>query len=387
MPGTVRIGSIAGIDIDIHASWLIILALLTVSLATGWLPEASPGQSTTAYWVVGFIASLLLFVSVLLHELAHSLVARQRGLPVHTITLFIFGGVSNIEQEPKNPGVEFQMAVVGPLTSLIIGVAGFLIVGLFLGTGTLLAGVLFYLGFTNIVLAIFNLLPGFPLDGGRVLRSIVWKITGNMRKATRVAAITGQILAYLFIFLGIWVFFSESLLDGIWLGFTGWFLLNAAQAAHAQASLESVLRGAPVSSVMNPSPTTVPANISLRQVVDSYFLPTALRAAPVVQVEQLVGLITLGDIWRIPREQWEHVPVSQVMVPLNRLHVVSPQQLVSDLLPLIAGHDVNQVPVVDSGRLVGIVTRDAIVQYLHRRQSPDADRPIDAVQGHLRPAA
>src|SRR5437016_400663 len=304
MPGSFRIGKIAGIDIDINVSWIIILVLLTVSLATGWFPQLYPGWSSGTYWVVGLISALLLFVSVLLHELAHSLVARQRGLPVKNITLFIFGGVSNIEQEPKSPGIEFQMAVVGPLTSLVIGFVCFLLQLPLRGSNSPLEGILFYLAVTNVLLGVFNLIPGFPLDGGRVLRSIVWRITGSMRQATRVASITGQIIAYLFILLGIWLFFTGNILNGIWLGFIGWFLLSAAQAAHAQVMLESVVRGVTVGEVMNPKPATVPANISLQQLVDAYFLPGGLRYALVTQGEQLVGLMTLSDIRHVPREQW-----------------------------------------------------------------------------------
>jgi Zn-dependent protease/predicted transcriptional regulator len=383
MPGTFRIGKIAGIDIDIHVSWIIILVLLTVSLATGWFPQLYPGWSTATYWVVSLIASLLLFVSVLLHELAHSLVARRRGLPVKNITLFIFGGVSNIEQEPKSPGIEFQMAVVGPLTSLVIGFVCFLLQLPLRGSNSPLEGILFYLAVTNVLLGVFNLIPGFPLDGGRVLRSIVWRITGSMRQATRVASITGQIIAYLFILLGIWLFFTGNILNGIWLGFIGWFLLSAAQSANAQVMLESVLRGVTVGEVMNPKPATVPANISLQQLVDAYFLPGGLRYALVMQGEQLVGLMTLSDIRHVPREQWAQISVSDAMIPLERLHVVSPQQPLSDVLPLMAGRDVNQLPVVQNGALVGIVSRDAIVHYLEVRRSLGVENPKNDAQNQL----
>src|SRR5437773_892797 len=228
MPGSFRIGKIAGIDIDINGSWMIILILLTVSLATGWFPQLYPGWSTATYWITSFISSLLLFVSVLLHELAHSFVARRRGLPVKNITLFVFGGVSNIEKEPGSPGVEFQMAVVGPLTSLLIGGLAYLLF-LLLGQNTSpLAAILAYLAFANVLLGIFNLIPGFPLDGGRVLRSIVWKMSGNLRKATRVVTIVGEIIAYLFILVGIWLFFNGNVIDGLWIGFIGWFLLSSA---------------------------------------------------------------------------------------------------------------------------------------------------------------
>src|SRR6266566_4761809 len=387
MPGSFRIGKIAGIDIDINVSWIIIVVLLTVSLATGWFPQLYPGWSTATYWLIAFLSSLLLFVSVLLHELAHSLVARRRGLPVKSITLFIFGGVSNIEREPKSPGVEFQMAVVGPLTSLLIGAVCFLLQLPLRGSNSPLEGILFYLAVTNILLGVFNLIPVFPLDGGRVLRSIVWKLTGNMRQATRVASLTGQFIAYLFILLGIWIFFAGGILDGIWFGFIGWFLLSAAQSANAQVMLTSVLRGVTVAEVMHPKPTTVPADISLQQLVDAYFLPGGLRYALVMQADHLVGLITLSDIRHIPRDQWGQVPVSQAMIPLARLHVATPQQSLSDVLPLMAGRDVNQLPVLENGALVGILSRDAIVQYLEVRRGLGVDTSKSDAENQLHNAA
>jgi Zn-dependent protease len=344
--------------------------LLAVSLATGWFPQLYPGWSTTIYWLIALLSSLLLFVSVLLHELAHSLVARRRGLPVKSITLFIFGGVSNIEREPTSPGIEFQLAFVGPLTSLVLGTICFLLQLPLRGSNSPLEGILYYLAVTNILLGIFNLIPGFPLDGGRVLHSIVWKLTGDLRQATRVASLTGQVIAYLFILFGVWLFFAGDILNGIWFGFIGWFLLSAAQSAKAQGMLTSVLSGVTVGEVMNPKPAaTVPADISLQHLVDASFLPYGLRYALVMQGEKLVGLMTLSDIRHIPRDQWGQVPVSQAMIPLARLHVATPQQSLSDVLPLLAGRDVNQLPVVDNGALVGILSRDGIVQYLEVRRS------------------
>src|SRR5438477_5082581 len=278
MPGSFRIFRIAGIDINIHISWLIILVFLTFSLATGWFPITYPGSSTTTYYLLGFIASILLFVSVLLHELAHSFVARSRGLQVKSIVLFIFGGVSNIEQEPQTPGIEFSMAFVGPLVSLLIGVVCYGLWLLVRGTHSLIVPILSYLAVTNILLGIFNLLPGFPLDGGRVLRSIIWKATGNFQTATNVATFVGQAFAYLFIILGILQFFAGNGFGGLIIIFTGWFLLNAAQSARTQSTLDTAFRGVTVGQVMNTHTMTVPANISLQRLVDDYFLPQGLRS-------------------------------------------------------------------------------------------------------------
>jgi Zn-dependent protease/CBS domain-containing protein len=369
MPGSLRIGKIFGIDIYIHISWVIIIVLLTWSLAVGLFPALYHGASIITYWILGFIAAVLLFASVLLHELAHSIVARARGLSVKNITLFFFGGVSNIEKEPGSPGAEFQMAVVGPLTSFLIGVLAFLLLFLLGQYSSPLAAILWYLGFANILLGVFNLIPGFPLDGGRILRSIIWKIDGNLRRATRIVTIIGEIIAYLFILVGIWLFFVGYLIDGLCIGIIGWFLLISAQAANSEAMLQSVFRGVTVSEVMNTSPTTVPANISLQKLVDEFFLPLGLRSALVTQGDRLAGLITLSDIRHVPREEWGQTPVGLAMIPRDRLHIVSPQQSLNDVLPLMAGRDVNQLPVVQDERLVGVLSRDAIVRYLEIRRS------------------
>lgn len=374
MAGSIRIFRIAGIDIYINFSWIIILVFLTFSLATGWFPTLYPGWSSATYWVVSFIASILLFVSVLLHELAHSFVARARGLPVKSIVLFIFGGVSNIEREPGSPGVEFQMAFVGPLTSLVIGGVCFLLMLPLRGSNSPVAAILGYLAVTNILLGIFNLIPGFPLDGGRVLRSIVWRISGNLRTATRVATVVGQIIAYLFILIGIFFFFTGDVLDGIWLGFVGWFLLSSAQSAGTQTIMQTSFQGVTVSQIMNTSPVTVPANISLQRLVHEYFIPQGLRSAPVMQGDQLAGLVTLSDIRHVPQEQWPQTPVGYVMIPLDRLHTIAPDQQLNDVLPLMTGRDVNQLPVVSDGRLVGILSRDAIMRFLEVRRDQHLDR-------------
>ncbi len=369
MPGSFRIGKIAGIEVSIHVSWLLIVVLLTWSFATGWFPALSPGWTPFAYWSIGLLATLLLFVSVLAHELAHSLVARARGLPVKNITLFIFGGVSNIEQEPKSPGVEFQMAFVGPLTSLLIGGLAYLLLFLIKGGTSPLAAILGTLAVLNVLLGIFNLVPAFPLDGGRVLRSIVWKISGNVRTATRVATLSGQGIAYLLILAGFYLIFGGDILNGIWFGLIGWFLLSGAQSANSQSMLETMLKGIKVGEVMNTNPATTPANISLQKLVDELLLPHGWRNAIVIQGEQPAGLITLADIRHIARDEWGQTPVGHAMIPVARLHIVSSQQSLNEVLPLMVERDVNQLPVVEDGRLVGVLSREDIVRFLEIRRS------------------
>lgn len=387
MHGSLHLGKIAGISLDIHASWLIILVLLTVSLATGWFPAAIPGLSQATYWILGFIATLLLFASVLAHELAHSLVARMRGLPVKSITLFIFGGVSNLEKEAPTPGAEFQITSVGPLTSLLIAVVCWFIHQGLLGVSRPIAALFGYLAITNALLAVFNLIPGFPLDGGRVLRSILWKISGNRRKATLWATRAGQGIAWLFILVGIWLFFTGNFLDGLWLGFIGWFLFTTAQAANGQVQMESLFGRATVGEFMNPAPVTVAPDLSVRQLVEAYLLPYGLRAVPVVEGGQLVGLMSLTDIRRLPRAQWEQVTVGQAMVPRQRLHMATPRQPLSDVVTLMSRYSIHQVPVVLGERLVGMVSRDAIVRFLEVRRGLGLQEAEQEADEQLRPAS
>ncbi len=369
MPGSLRLGKIAGIEIYAHLSWFIILVLLTWSLAQDWFAQLFPGWATTTYWIAAFISALLLFVCVLAHELAHALIAGASGLTVRNITLFIFGGVATIEEEVKRPGVEFRVAIAGPIASLLLAVIAFLLAWPLRGSGASAEAVLDYLAVSNLVVGAFNLLPGFPLDGGRILRSIIWKATGNFKKATRIASLVGQTFAYLFILLGIVEFFTGNFFIGLWIAFIGWFLLSAAQSARTQVELQSTLQGVTVGQVMNPRPEAVPANISLQKLVDEYFLPLGLRSAPVTQGEYLAGLITLTDIVRVARERWSYTPVGHVMRGLQQVHVATPEQPLQAVLQMMDTQDINQVPVVADGRLVGLLSRESIIRYLQVRRS------------------
>jgi CBS domain-containing protein len=261
------------------------------------------------------------------------------------------------------------MAFVGPLVSLLIGALSYVLSLLLRAGNSPLEAILLYLAVSNILLGVFNLLPGFPLDGGRVLHSIIWKITGNAQTATRVATFVGQALAYLIILWGIFQFFSGSAFAGLIIIFTGWFLLNAAQSARTQSTFESVFRGVTVGQVMNTNIVTVPANISLQRLVDEYFLPHGLSSAFVMQGDFLAGLITLAEIRHVPRDQWAQTPVGFAMIPIERLHVLSPQQNMREALSQLDGHEAGQLPVVQDGRLLGVLNRDAIMRSLAIRQS------------------
>lgn len=373
MRTSLYLGSIAGIRIEVNFSWLIIFALMTFSLATLWFPQTVSGQPVALYWITAVVAVLLLFASVLAHELAHSIVAKSRGMPVKSITLFIFGGVSNIEREPQSPGAEFQMAFVGPLTSLIIGGVSLglaLILANITGVPPLLTSLVGYLGWINLALGVFNLIPGFPMDGGRVLRSMIWKATGSLQRATQWAANIGQGIAYLMMLVGVWLFFAGFPLDGLWVGFIGLFLLYAAQSEINQMRLESSVAGVKVGDVMTATPVVSPY-LSAQQFVDEHLLRTGQRAMPVVDdVEggRLLGIVTLRDVRRLPREQWATTPIGQIMTPLAQLKTVDASQPLAEALPLITQAGVNQLPVVRDGRLVGILGLEAIIERMQVRQ-------------------
>ena len=375
MRTSLHLGSIAGIRIDVNFSWLIIFALLTFTLATGVFPGAALGYSTLSYWVAAVIAVLLFFASVLAHELAHSLVARSFGMPVKSITLFIFGGVSNIEREPQSAGDEFKMAFVGPFTSLVIG-AALLLFSFLLGNvaamPSLIVMVVFYLGFANVVIGIFNLIPGFPMDGGRVLRAAIWQATGSLERATRWAANIGQGVAYLMMLIGVWLFFVGYTLDGLWVGFIGLFLLQASQAELMQTQLQSSVEGVSVGEMMTEAPSAVIPTLSVQQLVDEYLLRTGQRATPVIddfESQRLIGIVTLRDVRALDRRMWPFTPVVQIMTPLAQLKIVRANQLLSEALPLITAAGVNQLPVVSDGRIVGLLGLEAIVERLQTRRA------------------
>jgi Zn-dependent protease/CBS domain-containing protein len=381
----IRIGRIAGINITVDWSWLFIFLLVTWDLAAGLFPSLHPDWNPPMNIGMGLVAALLFFASVLAHELAHSIVARARGLPVKRITLFFFGGVSNIEREPPSALTEFLMAIVGPLTSLVLGLA-------FTLWGTLRAGISFpprtslvqmlsgldplttlllWLGPVNLILAVFNMVPGFPLDGGRVLRSILWAASGNLHRATRWAAVIGQTVAWAFILAGIAMafgiqipFFGTGLISGLWLAFIGWFLLSAAAQSYQQVVVEDMLEGVRVSRLMHSSTPTVTPVMMVGDLVYHYMLGTDERAFPVLENDRLVGLVCLEDVRKVPREDWDKIPVSQIMTPSQELKVVTPQEDAAQALQVLNERDVRQVPVVQDGHLVGMLRRRDILRWL-----------------------
>ncbi len=373
--GVFRIVRVGGIDIKAHWSWLLVFLLVTFYLAVGQFPRDMPGESGVTYWILGFVAAILFFISVLLHELSHSFVARARGLKVRDIVLFIFGGVSNIEGEAKKAGDEFLIAFVGPLTSLILAAIFFGLEQVVsppvhkVGAGA--AAVLGYLAYINFVLALFNLIPGFPLDGGRVLRSIIWAVNHNFQSATRIAGVIGQLVAYIFIFLGLYTSFFLGDPSGLWLAFIGWFLLNAAQQSVASVIVRDTMRGITVGQVMEPAPPAAIPYMTIAHLLSQFILPYNLRAVPVVdqQEKRVVGIVTLGDTKDVPQDEWGAMQVGNVMTGLDKLRVVGPKDSLDHALQLLTEGDFHQLPVVDpSGQLLGILNRSHLLRWLQIRE-------------------
>jgi Zn-dependent protease/CBS domain-containing protein len=364
-----RLFRIAGIDVGIHISWLIIFFLVTWSLATGYYPLVLPEIDPTTAWILGVIASLLLFTSVLIHELAHSLVARAQGLEARSITLFLFGGVSNLGAESPRPRVEFLVAVVGPLTSFVLAAIAF--AGTALITEPMAQATLGYLTFINILLGAFNLIPGFPLDGGRVFRSIVWQATGSLRRATEVAARAGQLVAYGFFILGLFIAFTGNWLGGIWMAAIGWFLHSAASGSAEQVKVEQVLRRTRVGHMLRPDTRGISPDASIAELIDRHLLPLNRRAMPVMDGDRVIGIVTLGDIREVPVEDRASTPVHKVMTGGSNgsLTSITPNESLATALEKLMQGDFEQLPVLEDGRLVGMVTRADLIRQFELRET------------------
>ncbi len=371
MRASISLGRIAGIPIGLHYSWLIIAGLITLSLSAHF-HATDPDWSGALVWFSAVTTALLFFATLLAHELSHAIVARRRGLPVRSITLFALGGVTSMEAEPASARVEFWMAIAGPLTSLAIGLVclavasaiGWHVTG---GASGPLAAILGWLGSINVVLAGFNLIPGYPLDGGRVLRSVLWGMSGSLERATRDAARVGQVVAGIFIALGILRFFAGAGVGGLWIAFIGWFLLDAARTSEAEVALTASLRGVQAADVMTRDCDTVPAGTTLESFVD-LVLHTGRRCYLVTGEDgEIRGLITPQEVRRVERDRWPTARVGGAMRPLSDLKTVDPATPVSDVLRLMSREDVNQVPVVANGRLAGVITRAHLLQLIQAR--------------------
>lgn len=372
MGGTFRAGSILGFDILLHWSWLIILGLLTWSLASAYLPGVEPGWTSGQRWAIGFGASLLLFGSVLAHELAHAVVARRRGHPVEHITLHLLGGVSSLGHEPRTARDEFWIAIVGPLTSfaLATGFFGVWVLGIALDAGPL-ATVAGYLTSANLMLGLFNMLPGFPLDGGRVLRSAVWGVKRDMLAATRVAGIAGRVVAGLMVAGGLALALTGGIFNGLWLVMIGWFLWNAAAATYQQQLVETSLGGLDVGALADRDVPRVPPDLSLQDLARDYVLGRneyAFFVAPTDDAE-IMGMVTLGDLRAAPRDLWGSTSVYRAMTPRSSLPVLDAGMGAMDALQVMSRHNLGLLPVVSGRRVIGVLNRAALLRAIQFRGS------------------
>lgn len=367
MGTSVKLGKILGIPFGINYSWLIIFAVLTSILSVSFFPSRFPAWPVEAYWLISLAASLIFFGSIVAHELAHSVVSIATGVPVVGITLFIFGGVAQIEREATRPRNEFLVAVAGPLASLVIGV---LFYALSLVTHSLseaLSAMSYWLGISNLALAAFNLLPGFPLDGGRALRAIIWSLNGSFLTATRIASICGRICGYGFVLVGLLYILNGAIPDGIWLGVVGWFLDNTANASFRQAATRHGLQGITARDLMSSDFPRISSSLSIGRLVQEHLLRSPQRTYLVAEGEILLGLVSPQGIKRVPRGEWDTTAVRKVMVPLADLKKASTTEDAVSLLDRMDELNLAQLPVEEEGQIVGLVRRDSLLQLIRTR--------------------
>lgn len=366
----IKVGRIGGIRVGLHYSWFLIAALIAFSLAAHFRAMRL-GWSNQLIWGVAIVTAVLFFVALILHELAHSLVAKSRGLNVRAITLFALGGVSEIDSESPDAGTEFWIAIVGPITSAIIGIVCLSAARLsgWISSSestSIIVPVLLWLGYINLGLAVFNMIPGYPLDGGRVLRSVFWWITGSATRATRWASQVGQVAAFFFIAFGLYHFFTGASFDGLWLAFVGWFLMDAARSSYSQFDVTAGLQGRTVAELMARDCPNVPAYLSLRDFVDEYLLPSTSKCYFVTLDNAVVGLARAVDVRSIPREEWIRTSVQTIMRPLHHLHSVPPQMPVMKAIGLMQRENINELPVVSDGTLVGVFSQRPLTLFVQK---------------------
>src|SRR6266567_2193019 len=371
MKAQIKLFRIFGIQIGLHYSWLLIAVLIVLSLA-GQFAATNPQWSPNIIWGVSILTTLLFFAAIVVHELSHAAIAKARGLPVRSITLFALGGFAQIEKEASDAKTEFWMGIAGPITSALIGL---ICLGIAAGLGwnpsyhhqSPWAAMLGWLGVINLALAVFNMVPGFPLDGGRVLRASIWWITGDASRATRIAAGIGQSIAFAFIIVGLFRFFNGAGFGGLWLTFIGWFLLDAARSSYAQFETIERLRGVRVRDVMTNDLPVVDENTNLQTFVNDHLLRSGKRCFIVEENGRVAGIVTTHEVKDVDREKWSQLTVRDVMLPLTKLHAVRPSTSLTEVLETMGREDVNQLPVMSNNHLAGIVSRGHILRLLRTR--------------------
>jgi len=368
--GAFSLGKVLGIPVFVDYSWLLIFFLVTLTISQDFAQE-HPMWSPAQHWFAGVLTSILFFVCVFLHEMSHCLVARRFGIPVLSITLFIFGGVAQLREEPRKPLHEFLIAIAGPLASVILGVGFFLLSTVTPASGKnpwILQVSFVWLAHINWMLATFNMIPGFPLDGGRVLRSVVWAVSGRFDQATRIAAGFGSFIAYFFIATGIYVaFFRQLFIQGLWTTFIGWFLLMAARSSVVQLATRRVFASLKVADVLEEIPMRVSPAMSVQALVDGPILQHGFVAFIVEDDGILRGMVTLQEVKAMPREEWPNTPLQTIMIPAGDLVVVEPSISLLTVMGAMDERGISQMPVVEEDRVVGIVTREGLLRVLRNQ--------------------
>jgi Zn-dependent protease len=347
-----------GFSVRVDASWILVAILIVWSLASGLFPHYYPNLSSGTYWWMGLLGALGLFVSIVLHEFAHSWVARRCGLNMRGITLFIFGGVAHMDDEPPSPGTEFWIAIAGPIASALIAAASF---GLWLFSGRMgwsvpMGAVFWYLGFINTVLVVFNLVPAFPLDGGRILRSLLWQTTGSLRKATQISSFIGSAFGLLLIVLGVLQFIGGNFIGGMWWFLLGMFLRGAASMSYEQVLIRRALQGEPIRRFVQPDVRTVTPSTSVQQFVDDYIYRYPFKMFPVVTDDQLVGCVRTGRVKELPRDEWANHQIREIVEPCSEQNMIEPQADALKALSKMQRVGNSGLMVVDGGRLEGIIS-------------------------------
>jgi Zn-dependent protease/predicted transcriptional regulator len=357
-----------GFRVRVDASWLIIAALVTWSLAEGFFPQIAPELGAGRYWIMAVAGTIILFLSIIAHEFAHALVARRFGIPMRGITLFIFGGVAEMDDEPPSAKAELSMAIAGPIMSVLISALFFVLamMGGIAGVGEEVVAVFWYLAIINLMLVIFNMLPAFPLDGGRVTRSLLWMWKGNLRSATRIASYMGSFFGIALIVLGIVTVF-RSPIAGIWWFLIGMFLRNAATMSYRNVLVRETLQGEPVTRVMRPDPVTVSRSLPVSELVENYIYKFHYKMFPVVEDDRLIGCVTTREVKELGREEWDRQTVGAIAQQCGESNTVSPTTDAMDALTMMGRNNISRLMVVDDGRLVGIVTSKDLMKFLQRK--------------------
>jgi len=367
--------TVLGIPIEINYSWFIIFFLVTWTLAQNYFPIALPHSSPLVCWIISVIAAMFFFLSLLAHELSHSIVAVKNKLPISGITLFVFGGVAHMTKEPETPAIEFKMAAAGPLCSFAISLLFFVLTQLLYSLKFPMAIVVAtdYLSFINLMVGIFNLIPGFPLDGGRILRAALWSLFGDIKKATQIASAFGKGFAYFLMGLGFFYLISGAVLSGIWFIFIGFFLRDAASASYQQVAFKKYLSGVKVRDIMTKNVVTVNGDLTLLSIVDDYFFKYRFTSIPVVTDDgEIKGIVTIHCVKDVPRDRWADTNVLKAMIPIKGDLVVSPRTDILEALSQMAGNGVGRLLVTQDGKLIGIISQRDVIRLFEVREDLEA---------------